>query len=289
MEILTYIFDQWFTEDRIYMLTRVALLIVGGFLLAKILQKVAGTVLRSRVSQHVALLGQRAIFYLVLALIFVSVMREMGFQLTVLLGAAGILTVAIGFASQTSMSNIISGVFLLSERPFVVSDIIRVGDVTGEVIAVDLLSLKIRTFDNLLVRIPNETVIKSEVVNLTHFPIRRVDVDVGVAYKEDLARVRDVLNEVAERNPLSLANPEPLYIFRGFGDSSLDIRFCVWTARENWLELKNQIYEEIKRAFDEQGIEIPFPHRTLYAGSVTSPMPIDLVTGGPKGENQQVA
>ena len=63
----------------------------------------------------------------------------------------------------------------------------------------------------------------------------------------------------------------------------------MWTARENWLELKNQIYEEIKRAFDEQGIEIPFPHRTLYAGSVTSPMPIDLVTGGPKGENQQVA
>ncbi|HUT11764.1 MAG TPA: mechanosensitive ion channel family protein [Thermoguttaceae bacterium] len=285
MDELINTLQEWLSEGRIWTLTRVVLLVGVGLLLAKTLRKIVDQMLKRRASTHIALLTQRIVFFTVLILFLVSAMREMGFNLTVLLGAAGILTVAIGFASQTSMSNIISGVFLLSERPFVVSDVIRVGEVVGEVISIDLLSLKIRTFDNLLVRIPNETVIKSEVVNLTHFPIRRVDVQVGVAYKEDLKQVREVLAEVAERNPLCLEDPEPLYMFQGFGDSSLDLKFCVWATRENFLELKNQIHEEIKQAFDEHGIEIPFPHRTLYAGAVTEPLPIEIVAGRISGES----
>jgi small-conductance mechanosensitive channel len=189
-----------------------------------------------------------------------------------------VLSVAVGFASQTSASNIISGLFLIAEQPFKVGDVIQIGGTTGEVLAIDLLSVKLRTFDNLFVRIPNESLIKTEVRTLTRFPIRRVDITVGVAYKEDLSKVRKVLLEVTERNPLSLEEPKPVFIFRGFGDSSLDIQFSVWVQRENYLELKNRIQEEIKTAFDAEGIEIPFPHRSLYAGSVTEPLPIRLVS-----------
>lgn len=204
-------------------------------------------------------------------------LHQLGFQLGALLGAAGVLTVAVGFAAQTSVSNIISGLFLLGERPFSVGDVVEVGDTSGEVIAIDLLSVKLRTFDNIRVRIPNETMIKAQVSTLTAFPIRRLDVKLGVAYKEDLARVRGVLMGVADGNPLCLAEPAPLYIFLGFGDSSLDLQFSVWAARERFLELRNSIYEEIKLAFDEAGIEIPFPHRSLYAGSATDPFPVRLV------------
>ncbi|RXM22074.1 mechanosensitive ion channel, partial [Citrobacter sp. AAK_AS5] len=91
-------------------------------------------------------------------------------------------------------SNLISGLFLVMERPFVVGDVITVDDVTGEVLTIDMLSTKLRTFDNLYVRMPNETIIKSRVTNLTHFPIRRIDLRLGVAYREDLARVRAVLD-----------------------------------------------------------------------------------------------
>lgn len=170
-----------------------------------------------------------------------------------------------------------SGLFLVAERPFSAGDIIRVGTTTGEVLSVDLLAVKLRTFDNLFVRIPNESLIKSEVTTLTRFPIRRLDVLVGVAYKEDLNKVRSVLDEVAYTNPLCLEEPKPLYIFQGFGESSLDIQFSVWAKRENFLDLRNSIYQEIKSAFDEHGIEIPFPHRTLYTGSVTTPFPIQSV------------
>lgn len=224
-----------------------------------------------------AMLLKRGSYYLVLTLFLISALHELGFNLSVLLGAAGILSVAIGFASQTSASNLISGLFLMAERPFTVGDNIRVGSTTGEVLSIDLLSVKLRTFDNLFVRIPNEALIKSEVTTLTRFPIRRIDVMVGVAYKEDLKKVRAVLDEIADKNPLCLEEPKPLYIFQGFGESSLDIQYSVWAKRENFLNLKNSIHKEIKNTFDEQGIEIPFPHRTIYTGSVTDPFPIKTV------------
>jgi small-conductance mechanosensitive channel len=137
--------------------------------------------------------------------------------------------------------------------------------------------VKIRTFDNLFVRVANENLIKSEITNLTRFPIRRADLQIGVAYKEDLDRVFDVLLAVAERNPLCLEEPQPLLIFQGFGDSALQIQFSVWAQRENFLTMKTDIQLEIKAAFDAQGIEIPFPHRTLYTGSITEPFPVRVV------------
>ncbi len=172
-------------------------------------------------------------------------MRELGFNFGVLLGAAGIVTLAIGFASQTSVSNVISGLFMILERSVGVGDVIKVGSTTGEVIAIDLLSTKLRTFDNLLVRIPNETMIKAEITTLTRFPIRRSRRRIGVAYKDDLQQVEQVLLAVADRNPLSLQEPQPLLIARGFGESSIDYLLGVRVKRENFLELRNQIYREI--------------------------------------------
>jgi small-conductance mechanosensitive channel len=201
-------------------------------------------------------------------------MLELGFALGLLLGAAGILPVAVGFASQTSASNIISGLFLLGERPFAVGDIIRVNGTVGEVLSIDLLAVKLRTLDNLFVRIPNETLIKSEVTNIRHFPIRRIDLQVGVAYREDMRKVREVLMDVADRNPLCLEEPAPRLLFQGFGESSLNFEFRLWAKTDNFFEIKNTIPVEIKEAFDEHGIEIPFPHRTLYTGSETEPFPV---------------
>jgi small-conductance mechanosensitive channel len=84
---------------------------------------------------------------------------------------------------------------------------------------------------------------------------------------------------VADKNPLSLEEPPPLYIFQGYGDSALTFQFSVWAKRENFLALKNSMYLEIKSAFDEHGVEIPFPHRTLYTGDVTAPFPVKIVGG----------
>ena len=277
-EWLTTIEAMLLAEGSINLYRAIILLIVG-LILAKLVSMTLAKAVSHRVSVHHQILVRRGSFYLLLVIFLISALHQLGFNLSVLLGTAGILTVALGFASQTSASNLISGLFLLAERPFSVGDVIRLNNTVGEVLAIDLPSIKLRTFDNLYVRIPNETLIKSEVTTLTRFQIRRADLAIGVAYKEDIAKVREVLMAVADSNPLCLEEPKPLFIFKGFGESSLDIQLSVWTQRENFLDFRNSIYEEIKIAFDKADIEIPFPHRTLYTGSVSKPFPVQVTSG----------
>jgi len=274
-------FGHYLQTDFALNAIRAVLILIVSLVLARFAGVAAQRMLVNSLGDNRARTARRLMFYLVVAAGLMMGLRELGFNIAVLLGAAGILSVALGFASQTSASNLISGLFLVGEKPFELGDMIRVGETTGQVLSVDLLSVKLRTFDNLFVRVPNETLIKSEIVNLTRFPIRRYDLQVGVAYKEDIGQVREVLMQVARDNPLCLDHPKPMVIFQGFGDSSLDLQFSVWARRENFLPLRNSISEEVKNAFDEAGIEIPFPHRTLYAGSVTEPMPIRLVDNEP--------
>jgi small-conductance mechanosensitive channel len=269
-------FVTFLSSEKAWNLIRAVILVGIGLLTAKLVGSSLTKLTKKRVDKHQAMLIKRGSYYFILIIFTISALNELGFNLNVLLGAAGIFTVAIGFASQTSASNLISGLFLVAERPFSVGDVIRVGSTVGEVLSIDLMSVKLRTFDNLFVRIPNESLIKTEVTTLTRFPIRRFDVQVNVAYKEDLKGVRDILFDVADKIPLCLEEPKPLYIFLGFGESSLNIQFSVWAKRENFLELKNSIHEQIKIAFDKNGIEIPFPHRTLYTGSATGAFPIQI-------------
>ncbi len=260
-------------------LLQALLILVIGFVGARVAGRAAARAVQRHMGVHEATLIRRLVFYLIVALVFATALHQLGFRLGVLLGAAGILTVAIGFASQTSASNLISGLFLLAERPFQLGDIIKVGDATGEVIAIDLISVKLRTFDNLYVRIPNESLVRSQVTNFSRFPIRRFDLQVSVAYKEDVERVRKVLEQVADRNPLCLDEPKPLIMFQGFGDSSVNLQLSVWGRRENFFDLRSSVPLEVKKTFDEQGIEIPFPHISLYAGSATSAFPVRMVDG----------
>jgi small-conductance mechanosensitive channel len=258
---------------------RAAILLFVGFPLVYGLSKVVRVwVARNSTAQRGMVVG-KLLFYVGIGIIVASTMTELGFRLGPLLGAAGVLGVALGFASQTSVSNVISGFFLMAEQPFVVDDIIQVGNTTGQVLSIDMLSVKLRTFDNRFVRIPNETIVKSEVATVTRFPIRRLDIKMGVSYNEDIGTVRSVLLDVADRNPLALMDPEPLVIFQGYGESSVDLEFGVWTTRENFGQLRDTLPEEIKRRFDEEGIEIPFPHRAVLLSPGSGPMPVRVMEG----------
>ena len=278
----------WFNSlsaGNLELILRIALLLLiglpGSYLLTRVIKRITQ---RSLSPQHQMIL-LKAILYTCITVILLTALNEMGFQLSTLLGAAGIIGIALGFASQTSVSNIISGLFLIAEKSFVVGDIIQVGSTTGSVLSVDILSVKLKTFDNRFIRIPNETLIKSEVVNFTRFPIRRVDIEVGVAYREDLEHVTQVLLSVAEENLNCLKEPSPLVFIKGYGASSIDFQCSVWTPRENWLQTRTSMFKAIKRRFDQEGIEIPFPHLSLYAGSVSEAHKLRVVNGQDEGQS----
>lgn len=284
MEVINEFFNM-FKASNLYTLIQALILFAVGYFIAKAISSAIERVAESKMTTHGRFLLKRTVFYTLLVLFALSALKHIGIDLTILLGAAGIFTVAIGFASQTSASNLISGLFLMIERSFSIGDVIKVNDIVGEVISIDLLSVKLRTFDNLFVRIPNESMIKSAVTTMTKFPIRRADLKLGIAYKEDIEKVRDILLKIAEKNVICLEEPAPLFILTGFGTSSVDIQFSVWSKRENFLTLKNEMYQNIKKTFDEQGIEIPFPHLSLYAGSQSKPFDV-LMTKKSKGTEE---
>ncbi|MDD2303064.1 MAG: mechanosensitive ion channel family protein [Prolixibacteraceae bacterium] len=232
--------------------------------------------LRKQLSRQRMMLITRTVTYTGYTGLVLIVTRELNYDLTALFGAVGVMGIVIGVASQTSIGNIISGLFLVGEKSFEIGDVVRIGDKSGTVYSIDLLSIKIKTFDNLLIRIPNQTVISSELTNVTRFPIRRLDFQIGVAYKEDLRKVKSVLENVARNNPLCLEEPEPYILFQSFGDSSINITFGVWFEKTNYTAVKNSVFIEVKEAFDHEGIEIPFPHVSIYAGEASKPISVKL-------------
>lgn len=266
-------------------ISAILILVVGFPLLFALGRGVRSWVTR-RYSAQRGLVAGKIIYYVGGVVLVLTFLGQVGIRLGPLLGAAGVVGIALGFASQTSVSNIISGFFLIAEQPFRVDDLIQVGNTTGRVLSIDMLSVKLRTFDNRFVRIPNETIVKSEVVTLTRFPIRRIDLMVGVAYREDVARVRAVLLDVARENRKILMEPEPMVLFEGYGASSVDFRFVAWATREDFGAARNSLADGVKARFDAEGIEIPFPHISVYAGSVTDPLPLRIARGGQPQEGE---
>lgn len=239
-------------------------LLTIGYLLAKRTTTLIEKALGKRFSRHQVMLVSRAIFYLIFIIFFVSSLQHLGFNLSVLLGAAGVFTVAISFASQTAASNLISGIFLLFERPFKMGDTIEVNNISGVVESIDLLSTKLRTSDNKLVRIPNETLIKSNIVNLNYFKTQRIDLIIGIAYDSDLDAVKALLHAIAESCEQVLKDPAANVIINNFANSAIELKFMVWVKTPNVSMVKNQLQENIKQQFDKAHIEMPFPQVTIH-------------------------
>ncbi|MDY6457642.1 mechanosensitive ion channel family protein [Acinetobacter faecalis] len=250
--------------DRLTEILVAVILCLIGFLIARFISNTFIRTIGSRFNAHQRLIWRRGIFYFIFLLFFMTSLKEAGFKLSVFLGAAGILTVALGFASQTSASNLISGIFLIGEGSFEIGDtiqitLIRGHTIEGEVISIDLLSVKLLTQDNIYVRLPNEQLIRAPVQNLSKFPIRRIPITLAINFHEDIIKVREVLLDVANKYPLVLTDPKPAVTVTAFRESSIELLFAVWCQQQNFLKVRDEMQERIRNGFLENQIEIPVP------------------------------
>ncbi|MDX1902262.1 MAG: mechanosensitive ion channel family protein [Gammaproteobacteria bacterium] len=266
---------QGFHPDNVL---RASLLLVVGYFIAKLLSLSVNRSLTKHVRPHQAMILRRILFFLIFMLFFASAIQQVGFRISALLGATGILTVAIGIAAQTSMSNLISGLFIIGEKPFEIGDSVTINDITGEVASIDFMSVRIRTLDNTMVRVPNETLVKSAITNLTWFPTRRLSIPISISYKENIESVMALLVNIAKNNPLCLQDPEPIVLLDGFGESSVNLQLQIWTKTEDKKDLSSKIRTEIKIAFDKANIEMPFPTRSIYTNVIDGGLPVRIVS-----------
>lgn len=245
-------------------------------LVGVILSLVVGRIFRMiKRSNHypVQVLGllKKGALSLLWMLVIIQALHAVGVDLLGVLGAAGVVGVAVGFASQTALSNLISGIFLVSERSIKLGDYIRVNGEEGKVEEVNLLSVSLRQLDNSLVRIPCELMIKNPVVNVTHGLMRRCDYQVGVDYQSDLEKVRAVVLQAAAAEEKVLKDPAPLVTFTQFGESSIDLGVGVWCQNDNYAEVRYHFANTLLKAFEREGIKIPFPVRQILLEKEDAP------------------
>jgi len=205
-------------------------------------------------------------YYAIVTLAFFIALNIAGLtgKLTTLLAAAGITGIVLGFSAQTVVSNFISGIFMYFDKPLEIGDPVEVAGYSGIVHDIRILSTRIRTWDGLLVRIPNEKLFNSEIKNLQKYPARRVDIVVGIAYKEDAEKAIEVIKKTLDEMPYVLAEPEPTVFVDNLGDNSVNIAIRAWAPSEKWFDVRTQIVQRVKGALDEAGIEIPFPQRVNW-------------------------
>ena len=205
--------------------------------------------------------------YLIIIAGLFSILQTSGIDLSAFGILAGALGVGIGFGLQNITNNFISGLIILFEQPIKVGDRIEVGDIAGDVIVISARSTTIVTNDNISVIIPNSQFIDSQVINWSHNDRNiRFNFPVGVSYKENPQKIKEILVKVAKDNASVLKSPEPDVLFDEFGDNSLNFILRVWSS--DYISkpkvLKSQLYYEIFKKFSEEGIEIPFPQRDIH-------------------------
>ncbi len=240
---------------------------VGGLFLSGWLAKALGGLLRRRKTDpEVTLLLQQISRWGTIGLAITVALQQIGFDMTAFLTGLGVLGFTVGFAIQDVSKNFVAGILLLLQQPFDVGDAIEVGDYAGVVLDINLRATEMRTWDGRRVYIPNADVYTSAIVNYTRTDARRIDLTVGVAYDTDLAQAHEVALQAVRRLPGVKEDPAPTVVFHTFGESSIDFTLYFWidTQQQGVWEAKTAAVQAIHRAFQEQGIEIPFPIRTVY-------------------------
>ncbi len=216
--------------------------------------------------EHLELLT-KMITYGIIILAVLWAMPTIGIEPSGLMVAGGIVALAIGFASQSIIGNLISGIFLMGERPVKIGDQIEIGENRGFVEDIQIISTSIRTLDGLYVRIPNEAVFTSSIINYSSNQVRRLDLEIGIRYSDNADLAVEVIQRVINEHPMTLVNP-PSYVFvDDLGDNSVDIVARIWTPTSEWYSVQRELLWKIKVAVEAEGIQIPFPQRVVWYGS----------------------
>ncbi len=246
------------------LLLAVLVLLVGLWVVARVVNLMGAGMERANTEPTLARFLKNLVSMGFKALLFISVASMVGIETTsfiAILGAAGL---AIGLALQGTLANFAGGVLVLLFRPFKVGDFVEAQGVTGTVQSIQIFSTVINTGDNKRIIVPNGAISNGIITNYSAEPKRRVDLVFGIGYGDDIGRAKAIIAELAGRDERIHADPAPFIAVSNLGESSVDLTVRVWVDVDNYWGVNFSLIENVKLAFDDAGISIPFPQRDVH-------------------------
>ncbi|WP_102224111.1 mechanosensitive ion channel family protein [Acidimangrovimonas sediminis] len=209
--------------------------------------------------------------YAILTFTILFVLNTFGIQTTSIVAVIGAAGLAVGLALQGTLSNVAAGVMIIIFRPFKLGDFVEVSGTYGTIVSINLNYIELATADNLQVIMPNSKVWGNTITNYSVLPTRRAEWIIGVGYGANLAKAEQIIRDVLAADERTLADPAPFVQVSNLNDSSVDFRVRGWANRPDYWAYSHDILRRIKEEFDANGIDIPFPTRTLVAAGGVAP------------------
>lgn len=236
-----------------------------GRIVISVIHKVLGKLLtRFQVKVILVEFTQQVMRSLLFVLLIIAILSQLGFDTTSLVAVLAAGSLAVGLALKDSLQNFAAGVMLIILQPFKEEDFVEVAGHMGMVEKVMLFSTLLRTPDNREITIPNGQIYAEPLVNYSARDTRRLDLIFGIDYNSDLRKAKQILQDIVAADERVLKEPESLVVVSELADSSVNFTVRAWVSTDDYWPLKFELLERVKLAFDEQGIEIPFPQMSVH-------------------------
>ena len=252
--------DDLFAIDFIYF----GAILIASIIIAYLLSGKIKKSLYGRMPESEREMTSKIIYFAIVLGGFLVALPYLSIELSGLLIAGGFLSIIIGLAGQTVIANFFSGIIIFFEQPIRIGDNIGVGDTLGTVEDIRILSTIIKTYDGIYTRIPNQTLFTSNITNYVAHVVRRFEYSIGIRYADDADKAMEVIWEVIIKHPFALKSPSPSIFVDELGDNGVILSVRIWSPSSEWWDVRTELLWKIKVALEENGIQIPFPQRTLW-------------------------
>lgn len=241
-------------------------ILVAGMMAAKALNRVFVRVLRkANVDDTLVSFGGNAMKFLLMAFVIIAALNQVGFQTSSLIAVLGGAMLAVGLALQGQLASLAAGIMILISRPFKLGDMVELaGGVTGTIEAITILNTRLKGFDGTVIVLPNQKVYSDKIVNYFTTPTRRVELVLGIDYGDEVPRAKEIVLRLMREDQRILPAPEPGIWLTELADSSVNLTARAWVNNADFWQVRCDLMEKVKEAFDEAGLSIPFPQQDVH-------------------------
>ena len=242
------------------------LLLVATFIIARVVSSIIRRSLSGKTEAKTIDLTVKSLRTVIYVIGVIVACSQLKIDISGLLVAGGVVGVAVGFASQNTLSNLVAGILLMFERPIGVGDSIVVNGTEGYVEGIGLLSTRVRTYSGLYVRIPNDSLFTSEITNLVSNVARRFDYNISIRYSDDAKKAIKAAKRVIDQHPYALKNPAPSVYVDELGAHGIELKVRIWSPSGFWWDARTELLWSIFKALRQEDIDVPFDQLTVWFG-----------------------